>query len=79
MNLRPSFYLGTTAGLILPLMQIGLLKMTGATPLLGWEMGLWALINALFCGAAVPLFDGLAKRLVGWFFPSGIRSQPLAQ
>ena len=45
------FYLGTTAGLIVPLMQIGLLKMTGATPLLGWEMGLWALISALFCGA----------------------------
>ena len=61
------FYLGTTAGLIVPLMQIGLLKMTGATPLLGWEMGLWALINALFCGAAVPLFDDLAKRFVGWF------------
>ena len=56
-NLRPSS----------TLMQIGLLKMTGATPLLGWEMGLWALINALFCGVAVPLFDGLAKRLVGWF------------
>jgi len=61
------FYLGTTAGLLVPLMQLGLLKMTWATPLLGWEMGLWALVNALFCGAAVPLLDWLTKRFTSWF------------
>ena len=61
------FYLGTFAGLFVPLTQLGLLKIIGETPLLGWEMGLWSLFNALCCGAAVPLFDRLAKRLVGWF------------
>lgn len=61
------FYLGTIAGLLVPLMQIGLLKLVGATPLLGWEMSLWGLFNALSCGAAVPIFDRLAKRLGGWF------------
>ena len=61
------FYLGTVAGLGVPIMQVVLLKMSGATPLLGWEMGMWALFNGLFCGAAVPLFDRLAKRLDRWF------------
>jgi len=57
------FYLGTFAGLSVPIIQVVLLKISGATPLLGWEMGMWALFNGLFCGATVPIFDRLGKRL----------------
>ena len=51
----------------MPLLQVWLLKLVGANPLLGWQMGVWCLVNALLCGVAVPVFDRLAKLLDRWF------------
>lgn len=61
------FYLGTTAGAAVPLLQVWLLQLVGSSPLLGWQMGVWCLVNALLCGVAVPVFDRLAKLLDRWF------------
>ena len=66
-ELVAQFYLGTAAGAAVPLLQVWLLWLVGAAPLFGWEMGVWWLINALFCGAAVPVFARLAKLLDRWF------------
>ena len=66
-ELVAQFYLGTAAGAAVPVFQVWLLWLIGATPLIGWEMGVWWLINALLCGAAVPLFARLAKLLDRWF------------
>jgi len=66
-ELVAQFYLGTAAGAAVPLLQVWLLWLVGAAPLFGWEMGVWWLINALFCGVAVPVFARLAKLLDRWF------------
>ena len=57
-DLVAQFYLGTAAGAAVPLLQVWLLRLVGATPLFGWEMGVWWIINALFCGLAVHYFRG---------------------
>ena len=66
-ELVAQFYLGTAAGAAVPLLQVWLLWLVGAAPLFGWEMGVWWLINALFCGVAVPVFAKFVKLLDRWF------------
>ena len=60
-------YLGIMAGLIVFLFQLILLILVQANPMFGWGMGFWALLNSLFCGAAVPLFNLLSKTFEQWF------------
>lgn len=60
------FYLGTAAGALVPLLQVWLLQLMGSNPLLGWQMGVWCLLNALLCGVAAPMFDRLAKLIERW-------------
>ena len=66
-ELVAQFYLGTAAGAAVPLLQVWLLWLVGVAPLFGWEMGVWWLINALFCGVAVPVFTKFVKLLDRWF------------
>ena len=66
-ELVAQFYLGITAGAAVPLLQVWLLQLVGYNPLLGWQMGVWCLVNALLCGVGVPLFYRMAKLIDRWF------------
>ena len=66
-DLVAQFYLGSAAGAAVPLLQLWLLWMVGADPLIGWSMGIWWLVNAACCGVAVPLFEKLGRLLNRWF------------
>ena len=61
------FYLGTIAGAAVPLLQLLLLQLVGENPLLGWQMTWWCLVNALFCGVAVPVFCYIVNIFDRWF------------
>ena len=56
-------YLGILGGLLVFLLQLTLLKMLSFNPLIGWGMFFFAMLNAFFCGLAVPFFYLLHK----WF------------
>ena len=56
-------YLGILGGLLVFLLQLTLLKLLSFNPLIGWGMLFFAMINAFFCGLAVPFFYLLNK----WF------------
>lgn len=56
-------YLGILGGLIVFLLQLTLLILLSFNPLIGWEMIFLAMLNAFFCGLAVPFFYLLHK----WF------------
>ena len=56
-------YLGILGGLLVFLLQLTLLKLLSFNPLIGWGMCFFALLNAFFCGLAVPFFYLLHK----WF------------
>jgi hypothetical protein len=56
-------YLGILGGLLVFLLQLTLLMLFSFNPLIGWEMIFLAMLNAFFCGVAVPFFYLLHK----WF------------
>jgi hypothetical protein len=56
-------YLGILGGLLVFLLQLTLLILLSFNPLIGWEMIFLAMLNAFFCGLAVPFFYLLHK----WF------------
>ena len=56
-------YLGILGGLLVFLLQLTLLKLLSFNPLIGWGMFFFAMLNAFFCGLAVPFFYLLHK----WF------------
>jgi len=69
-DLAAQFYLGATAGAATPLLQLWLLWVMGADPLIGWSMGIWWIVNAACCGVAVPLFATLGGLLDRWLLHS---------
>ena len=56
-------YLGILGGLLVFLLQLTLLKLLSFNPLIGWGMFFFTMLNAFFCGLAVPFFYLLHK----WF------------
>jgi len=60
-------YLGVIASLFVFLFQLILLGMLSVSPMIGWEMAFWSLLNAFFCGLSVPLFSCLHKVFRRWF------------
>ena len=56
-------YLGILGGILVFLLQLTLLKLLSFNPLIGWGMVFFAMLNAFFCGLAVPFFYLLHK----WF------------